>query len=899
MNFALRSRAEHDSAFGEDAQTGPLDHLKRILKVGPSDESPADQFASWLPYISYIDKDEGGDSPIARERDVNLFINREGIGFMLEVMPQSGADERMVEVLLSLYSNCPKGTGVQYHLFASPHVRGILRRYANRRVEDSDQREKADYWGRPARNENLFRTLARRRFEHLTKGALDSLTKGFHFSIRDFRLMVSVTVPGDPSDPAKISEVIQLRDGMSQTLKSANFPNVVCDAADLINWVRLFTNPDLLTRTQVSDLQYDDGREIRDQVVDHDTIQDAEKNELRLWKEDYESALAIRFFSVKSFPQRFSLWRMGALIGDLMQGALQYPSPFLLTMGVHVLDPNTTRTQVTANHIRATQNAESKMARVMPDTTKKAEDWTAAANVIDAGGALVTMYHQLALLCEPRRAVQVSEAAKAIWRNAGFELNADTYMQRQALLASLPMTLSSRFHDDLKKMRRVSRKTNSNAVHLAPLMTEWRGTPTETMVFAGRRGQLMTLDLYDNTMGNSNAAIIGAPGSGKSVLMNEIAVAYRATNAQVWILDLGRSFEKLCQKAGGLHIEFTPSSDICLNPFGAVTERRWNESKQQHEGGIEEDIDMLKPALAKMCSMSDPLDEVQRKALGALTLKLYRQYGREMTVTALRDACRSGTVKSESSTGGEDEIDIKDDQRIKDLAVMLNPYSRGGEYERFFEGRNTVDFSNDFIVIENEELKRKPELHAVVNILLMYQITGRMYLDRSRKKLLMIDELKQQLGDIGSDDPVKAAVVEEAARRARKYGGSLVTATQSGDDYFGSKQMEAALSCSDWLFMLRQKPESIELLARQGKISMDEGKKRLLQSLRMEKGVFSEVYITSPVGEGVARVVLDPYTQLLFSNTLDDNRPIDQMRAQGMSIDEAILELLRQRGVKL
>lgn len=892
MTAALKTSAGADSGFADDEDAGLLGSVKKLLNIVPKDDSPADQFASWLPYLSYIDRDEGGDSPFSKERDVKLFVNREGVGFMLEVMPQSGADERMVEVLLSLYSNCPKGTGVQYHLFASPHVRSILRRYSNRRLEDSDQSDKAGYWGRPARNDNLFRTLARRRFDHLTKGALDSLTKGFHFSIRDFRLMVSVTVPADASDPAKISEIIQLRDGMSQTLKSANFPNVVCDAADLINWVRLFTNPDLLTRAHVAELQYDDGREIRDQVVDHDTIQDAEKNELRLWKEDGDGALAIRFFSVKSFPQRFSLWRMGALVGDLMQGALQYPSPFLLTMGVHVLDPNATRTQVTANHVRATQNAESKMAKVMPDTGKKAEDWTAAANVIDAGGSLVTMYHQLALLCEPRRSVQVSEAAKAIWRSAGFELNADTYMQRQGLLASLPMTLSPRFHEDLKKMRRVSRKTNANAVHLAPLMTEWRGTPTETMVFAGRRGQLMTLDLYDNTMGNSNAAIIGAPGSGKSVLMNEIAVAYRAVGAQVWILDLGRSFEKLCNKAGGLHIEFTPSSNICLNPFAAVTERRWNEQKQQHEGGIEEDIDMLKPALAKMCSMSDPLDEVQRKALGALTLKLYRQYGREMTVTALRDACRAGTIDDEA-------LSVKDDQRIKDLGVMLTPYAKGGEYERFFEGRNTVDFDNDLVVIENEELKRKPELHAVVNILLMYQITGRMYLERSRKKILMIDELKQQLGDIGSDDPVKAAVVEEAARRARKYGGSLVTATQSGDDYFGSKQMEAALSCSDWLFMLRQKPESIEMLARQGKIAMDEGKKRLLQSLRMEKGVFSEVYVASPVGEGVARVVLDPYTQLLFSNTLDDNRPLDALRAQGKSIDEAIVELLHQRGVRL
>ena len=63
---------------------------------------------------------------------------------------------------------------------------------------------------------------------------------------------------------------------------------------------------------------------------------------------------------------------------------------------------------------------------------------------------------------------------------------------------------------------------------------------------------------------------------------------------------------------------------------------------------------------------------------------------------------------------------------------MLNPYTRDGQYERFFEGRANIDFSNDFMVIENEELKRAPDLHAVVNIILLYQITREMYLTRDR-----------------------------------------------------------------------------------------------------------------------------------------------------------------------
>jgi len=824
-------------------------------------ETPAEQFANWLPYSAYL----------AAEK---IFVNRDSMGFLLELMPQSGADERMAEVLVSLYANCPTGTGIQFHLFASPQVREPLRRYANLRVEDATQAEQAKAWGRPARNGNLFRKLARQRVGHLLQGARKSLTAGFHYTIRDFRLMLSVAFPGLASDLNRRDELLALRDSMASTLRSASLPNRVCDAADLINWCALFTNPDRVSQTDAPDLHYDDGRELRDQIVDFDTIQDPHPGGLTLWKEASPDVLEARFYSIKSFPERFALWQMGSLIGDLMQPALQYSAPFLLTLGVHVLDPNVTKSVVTANHVRATQNAKSKMADVMPDVKKKLDDWTAAADAIDTGGSLVSLYHQLALFTSPGKAVAAHEAANAIWRGRGFQLNADAYMHRQALLASLPMTLTEKFHKDLVKMRRVTRKTMANAIHMAPLIAEWRGTRTPALVFGGRRGQLMTLDIFDNDLGNYNFAIIGAPGSGKSVLMNEMAWSYRAIGAKVWMLDLGRSFEKLCRKAQGTYIEFRPDVDICLDPFTHIVD-------------INEDIDMLVPGIAKMCSMQHALEEVQYKAISAMVLKLWREYGNDLRITGLRDAFKGGTIE---------ELGVVNDQRIKDLAIMLNPYARGGQYERFFEGRNNVDFSNDFIVIENEELKRRPDLHAVVNILLLHRITGEMYLTRNRRKVLFVDELKQQLGDIGADDPVKAAVIEEAARRARKYGGALGTATQSADDFYGSAQMEAAFNCSDWVFLLRQKPESIEMLDRKGRLTMDEPKKRLLNSLRTEAGVFSELYISSPVGEGVARAILDPATHLLFSNKLEDNAPIDELRAQGLSIDEAISELLRRRG---
>ncbi|HVR54526.1 MAG TPA: TraC family protein, partial [Pseudorhodoferax sp.] len=251
--------------------------------------APSEQFASWLPYSGYL-------------ADERIFANREGMGFMLELMPQAGGDERMAEVLVSLYANCPPQTGLQFHLFASPHIRQQLRQYTNLRVEDADQADRARTWGRPVPDENLFRKLARQRVQHLLRGTQDSLTAGFHYTLRDFRLMLSLTVPGDGSDMAHRETLLTLRDSIGATLRSAMLPNRVCDATDLINWCSLFTNPDRIAHSDHPDLNFDDdrwlrydgGREIRDQIVDFDTIQDPNPTGITLWKETSQEVLEAR-----------------------------------------------------------------------------------------------------------------------------------------------------------------------------------------------------------------------------------------------------------------------------------------------------------------------------------------------------------------------------------------------------------------------------------------------------------------------------------------------------------------------------------------------------------------------------------------------------------------------------
>jgi len=97
-----------------------LETPSRSASRTPND---AERLSSWLPYSAWLE-------------DRQVFVNRDGLGFCLELRPQSGADEEMASVLTSLHASAPTGTGLQFHLLASPSIGRRLARYARLRLPD-------------------------------------------------------------------------------------------------------------------------------------------------------------------------------------------------------------------------------------------------------------------------------------------------------------------------------------------------------------------------------------------------------------------------------------------------------------------------------------------------------------------------------------------------------------------------------------------------------------------------------------------------------------------------------------------------------------------------------------------------------------------------------------------
>lgn len=501
----------------------------------------AEQFAQWLPYLVH-------------EPALGGFVNQDSIGFVLELVPQTGADEEMAQILSALYASAPEDCAIQLTLFASPHIGRIVRAYGALRRSDAalglptggeDER----------RNHNVFRTTARRRIAALQTAAKRPLSPQVGSLLREFRLIVSVTLPGSPEQLRHVEALRMQRIGMQGTLRSAGFPSREWGPDDLINWGAMLLNPQRLFDEQVA-LEYDPLRAIREQLIDRDTHLSVRADRLVTWKADGAGHTTARVYTVKGYPRRFALWNMGTLIGDLHQAALQCACPFLITMGVFFKNRDAVRNLTHLKQARATQNAASRMAPYMPQFAHQKLDWDIALAAIDRGGTLADVYHHVVLFAANETIAREEQLAKAVWATKGFDLSLLERVQLPAYLASLPMALSKPLHRDLAAFKLVSPKTSDNVVHLAPMLAEWSGTRTPALVLAGRRGQLATFDFFDNKAGNYNVAVAGASGSGKSVLCNDIVASYFGIGAKVWIIDIGRSYQNLAEHSGGDFIEF-------------------------------------------------------------------------------------------------------------------------------------------------------------------------------------------------------------------------------------------------------------------------------------------------------------------------------------------------------
>ncbi len=845
---------------GDESDTEPFDSPK----VDPVDP-PFDNLSEYLNYGSY---DEASQLFSLKEGKGDRMV---GAGFVIELNPFLGADDDLIEKIGNVYSLLPEKTPIQIQMFGSPD----LRRYFEKYQELQSVRESDD----PMRP--VFESLAAKRVDYWENGTKNVLVQNTTIRLRTFRCILSVNlVDCNTSVPSDVSNATSLLGRIRDTLKSLQIYDRTWGAEDLLEWTAMLLNPVRMFSGQKNELDpvWDEKKFLSEQIIESRTSIKVLNSGTGLRFEADNEPIVARCFSVNRYPdQPFHLANMGALIGDAVETTMNYIGPFLISMAFEKKEFDSTRNTIQIRAARATQTAESKLASIMPEAIRQKRDLDICLDSFSSGGGgLVKMMHNVVIWDRPETINLAESQAIAIWKGQGFGLYRDQYLQLGSLLSSLPMSIDKDVNKYLDQKKRWSTKTLTNAICMAPLVGEWHGLGEPVIGLFGPRGQAMGINLFANPAGNYNFAVIGASGSGKSFFANEIVRNYLGLGTQIWIIDVGRSYEKFCQMIGGQYIEFSYENRLCLPPFQMVTK-------------IEEDIELLKLIFCLMASPSDSLSEQQEAKLQRIIQEVWHVHGQGGTVDHVIEKCMQCIITGTDERGEPGERDYS----MVAIADQLYPYSSKGIYGQYFNGTLNVEFKKDLVVLELEELKTKPDLQQIIMQLVMYLIMKGMYLSRSNYKIMLIDEAWDLLGSSGT----AARFIEEGYRRVRKYKGACGTATQGVNDYFKTRAAEAALENADFIFQLRTGSKSLRTIEEKQPFETNEAVMKMIRSLS-KSDYHSDIFISTPVGRGVGRLYSDPFNSLASSSKGEDVEAVDHYRRQGQNMAQAIESVLMDRQIK-
>lgn len=774
--------------------------------------------------------------------ETHLFTTSDGyIGFGFVSKPLPGCDESVTQRLNVLFSfDYPKESFIQVMLMGSQDISQTLDNIRQLRV---------------TKDKALVESMDNR-LKMLVEGSNHAMSMHARSFVREFKLVFTIKIPLQQKSQLptsqEISAVRDLRLSVEQTLKSAGFASHTLDAdlylrvlGQLLHW-----GPSANWRSATP--YYDPAAPINEQVSESDDMMLTGPN--GIWLGDKR----LRILSPVRLPAQMSLQSMRRMIGDPLTGSRGIHGNFFINMNIFIPDNAAEKEKADKERNATNYQAFGPMMKFNPKLSFKKESTDLLFKSINDGGRILKIKLCVGLFTDSldKSETRLTEA-QTYFSEIGWQMKEDKYITLPMLVNSLPFCADAKAVPFLQRYKRCA---SQDAVEILPVLSDWSGTGTPQLTFVSRGGQIMNMDIFDSNT-NYNTCIVAASGSGKSFLTNDIITSYVSSGAKCWVIDIGRSYEKLTYAIGGDFVEFGDKSQICLNPFPIV--KNYNE-----------EADMLVGIIASMASVEDKLSDLQNSKLRSILKELWDNHGRGLLIDTVANRFL------------EDE-----DRRVVDMGHQLFAFTTGGEYGRYFNGENNVNFGNTLTCLELEELKGRSHLQQVVLLILIYQIQQAMYLgNRDQRKILIIDEAWDLLakGNI-------AKFIETGYRRFRKYHGAAITITQSLNDLYGSPSGVAIAENSANLYLLYQKPETIESIKRQNRLMIGDGGYTFLKSIHTITGQYSEIFFVTSYGLGIGRLIVDKYTKLLYSTHPDDIKNITERTNHGMTTAEAIEDILLTR----
>ena len=426
-----------------------------------------ESFGRFLPYDGMVE-DRFIALSAARPGDA------EGLGFTIEVTPQTGVTDEMEKTLLTLFqAPLPVGSTIAMTVYASPAVEGLLGVWS--RSHKAGLELLSDSAAAVARRSVDGRTAL------FSRASRDQILPSAPVEVRSFRVWCSVVIKArNPYDLKTVDAARRAARAMEAILAQNHLFGRFWEADDYGALLREVLNPQKTRAGTLMPKAMSPHEELRWQMVDRDTELTIEKRMLKFEGgvaacPDMEPVCAVGL-SAESYPQRIDLAHASLLLGEPGRSGAQIPCPFLLTALLEIPDAAAEKARVNAMALRSRQMMTTPIGSLVPHYAEAHKNFSSAARTFDGRGGVARLLHQMVLLAPESRIQEAVQAAQALGRKASVDLQENTALHAQALLTTLPCSAGPALMRDLEVMRRITRRTAATAVCGMPIMTEYRGT---------------------------------------------------------------------------------------------------------------------------------------------------------------------------------------------------------------------------------------------------------------------------------------------------------------------------------------------------------------------------------------------------------------------------------------
>lgn len=286
-------------------------------------------------------------------------------------------------------------------------------------------------------------------------------------------------------------------------------------------------------------------------------------------------------------------------------------------------------------------------------------------------------------------------------------------------------------------------------------------------------GRPLHVDVSDEPMErgiitNRNKVIIGGSGSGKSFLTNHFNRSYHEAASHIVVVDMGNSYQGLCDLLKGYYFTYSEKEPIQFNPFYI----------SQGELPDTEKKESIKTLLLALWKKDD--EQFVRSEYVALSNALQLYYEMQVAFRCFNnfyDFLQDEFVNVLQSQKVKDK-----DFDVSNFLFVLRPYYKGGEFDYLLNATENLDLlEQPFIVFEIDKIKDHPILFPVVTIIIMELFISKMRRLQGVRKIILIEEAWKAIAKAGMADYIKYLY-----KTVRKYFGEAVVVTQEIDDILSS-----------------------------------------------------------------------------------------------------------------